>query len=48
MADIEQQTPIEGTPVDDTEMGEGAVGAGEEASLTEMEPKTPKLVLFAE
>jgi hypothetical protein len=49
MADIEQHTPIEETPVDDTEMGDGAgEGAGGEAALTEMEPETPKLVLFAE
>jgi hypothetical protein len=52
MADIEQQTPIEETPVDDVEMGEqgadSAAGAGEETDLTEMEPEGPKLVLFAE
>jgi hypothetical protein len=52
MADIEQQAPIEGTLVDDLEMrdgaGGGAAGAGEEAGLTEMEPETPKRVLFAE
>ena len=51
MADIEQN-PIEETPVDDVEMGDGAgdaaAGAGEETGLTEMEPETPKLVLFAE
>jgi hypothetical protein len=52
MADIEDQTPIEETPVDDVEMGEtaadAAAGAGEETGLTEMEPEVPKLVLFAE
>ena len=52
MADLEQQTPTEGTPVDDVEMSEGvgdaAAGAGEETLLPEMEPETPKLVLFAE
>jgi hypothetical protein len=52
MADLEQQTPIEETPVDDVEMGEGAgdaaAGAGEETLLPEIEPETPKLVLFAE
>lgn len=51
MADIEQQTPVVETPVEDVEMEEGA-GAGdapgEEAGLTEMEPEAPKLVLFAE
>lgn len=48
MADAEEQTPIEETPVDDVEMGDRAAGAGEETGLTEMEPETPKLVLFAE
>ncbi|KAF2824424.1 hypothetical protein CC86DRAFT_55681 [Ophiobolus disseminans] len=52
MADIEQQTPIEETPVDDVEMGDGAgdaaAGAREETGLTEMEPEFPKLVLFAD
>jgi hypothetical protein len=52
MADLEQQTPIEETPVDDVEMGESAgdaaAGAGEETLLPEIEPETPKLVLFAE
>jgi hypothetical protein len=49
MVDIEQQKPIEGTPVDDVEMGSGdATGAGEETLLPEIEPETPKLVLFAE
>ncbi|KAE8871224.1 hypothetical protein PTNB73_02683 [Pyrenophora teres f. teres] len=52
MADIEQQTPVE-TPIDDVEMegtgdaGAGA-GAGEENLLAEIEPETPKLVLFAD
>ncbi|KAA8622401.1 BTB domain containing protein [Pyrenophora tritici-repentis] len=52
MADIEQQTPVE-TPVEDVEMegsgdaGAGA-GAGEESVLPEIEPETPKLVLFAD
>jgi hypothetical protein len=54
MADIEQQqTPIEGTPADDIEMGDNSIagagaGAGEETGLTELEPEAPKLVLFAE
>lgn len=49
MADSENQTPIEGTPVVDVEMEEGAGDAGaEETGLTEMEPETPKLVLFSE
>ena len=50
MADTENPTPIEGTPVGDVEMGDGAgeEGAGEETALTELEPETPKLVLFAE
>jgi len=52
MADTENQTPIEETPVDDVEMGDGAgdvaAGAGEETGLTEMEPEVPKLVLFSE
>lgn len=48
MADSEQQTPIEETPVDDVEMGDEAAGAGEETGLTQMEPETPKLVLFSE
>jgi hypothetical protein len=55
MADTENQTPIEETPVDDVEMGEtagdagdAAAGTGEETGLTEMEPEAPKLVLFAE
>ncbi|KAJ4360073.1 uncharacterized protein N0V89_000632 [Didymosphaeria variabile] len=51
MADIENQTPVEGTPADDVDMEEGAdagAGAGEEANLTELEPETPKLVLFSD
>jgi hypothetical protein len=52
MADVEQQTPIEGTPIDDVEMDDGAgnaeVGTAEETGLTQLEPVTPKLVLFAE
>ena len=50
MADSEQQTPVEETPVADVEMDEGAeAGAeGEDANLTQMEPETPKLNLFAE
>ncbi|KAF2243019.1 hypothetical protein BU26DRAFT_523992 [Trematosphaeria pertusa] len=50
MADIEQQTPIEGTPAEDVEMegGDAGAGAGDEAGLTEMEPEAPKLVLFAD
>jgi len=50
MADLEQQTPIEGPQADDVEMEESATaGAGaDETGLTELEPETPKLVLFAE
>jgi hypothetical protein len=51
MADTENQTPVEETPVDDVDMEEGVdagVGAGEEPNLTELEPETPKLVLFSE
>ncbi|CAN9301067.1 unnamed protein product [Alternaria alternata] len=51
MADLEQQTPIEGTPVNDIEMegaGGAEAGAGETTLLPEIEPETPKLVLFAD
>lgn len=48
MADIENQTPIEGTPAEDIEMDEGAEAGAAETNLTELEPETPKLVLFAE
>ncbi|CAN9103368.1 unnamed protein product [Alternaria alternata] len=51
MADLEQQTPIEGTPVNDIEMegaGDAEAGAGETTLLPEIEPETPKLVLFAD
>lgn len=52
MADIESPIPVEGTPAEDIDMEESAetgAGAGEEvANVTEMEPETPKLVLFAE
>jgi hypothetical protein len=51
MADIENLTPVEETPVDDVDMEEGpdaAAGTGEEHNLTELEPETPKLVLFSE
>lgn len=48
MTDTEQQTPIEGTPLDDVEMGDAVAGAGEDNGLTDIEPETPKLVLFAE
>ncbi|OSS47624.1 hypothetical protein B5807_07266 [Epicoccum nigrum] len=53
MADSEQPTPIEGAPAADVEMGEeiavdAQAGAGEETQLTELEPETPKLVLFAD
>lgn len=57
MADIEQQAPVEGTPVEDVEM-EGAAdagagagvdeGTGEETALADIEPEAPKLVLFSE
>jgi hypothetical protein len=50
MADIESNTPIDEVPADDMEMDDSATGAGagNETGLTEMEPETPKLVLFAE
>jgi hypothetical protein len=54
MANIESSTSVEETPVDDVEMDEGATegaaggDAEEEAGLTQLEPDTPKLVLFAE
>ncbi|KAF2996686.1 hypothetical protein E8E13_004673 [Curvularia kusanoi] len=51
MTDSEQPTPIEGTPAADVEMGEeNAAGAeaGEETALTQLEPETPKLVMFAD
>ncbi len=48
MADAEQQTPIEETPVDDVDMEEGAGALGEETGLTQLESEEPKLVLFAE
>ena len=52
MADIEQQTPVESTPVEDAEMGGAAeteVGAGEEeTALAGIEVDEPKLVLFSE
>lgn len=52
MADLEQPTPIEGTPAPDVEMGEeAAVNAAENeegTAMTELEPEEPKLVLFAE
>jgi hypothetical protein len=53
MADVEEQTPIEGTPAEDVEMDDETTTAadahaGEAAELTQLEPETPKLVLFAE
>ncbi|KAL6710972.1 hypothetical protein ACN47E_006847 [Coniothyrium glycines] len=45
MADVEQDTPVEQTPVDDVEMDEGA---GDDTGLPEIEPEAPKLVLFAD
>lgn len=53
MADTETQTPVEGTPVDDVEMGEGVVDdatatAAGESQVVETVPETPKLILFAE
>lgn len=55
MADVEQQAPVEGTPVEDVEM-EGAAdagagadeGAGEETALADIELEAPKLVSFSE
>ncbi|KAF2113314.1 hypothetical protein BDV96DRAFT_496547 [Lophiotrema nucula] len=43
MADVEGPTPVEGAE-DDVEME----GATEEGDLTQLEPETPKLVLFAD
>lgn len=58
MADIEPQTQVESTPVEDVEMGgaaeteagaEAGAGAGEEETgLTNIEVEEPKLVLFSE
>jgi hypothetical protein len=52
MADVEDQTPIEGTPAEDVEMDDETTAADaagtETAELTQLEPETPKLVLFAE
>jgi hypothetical protein len=56
MADVEDQTPIEGTPAEDVEMDDettaadatGDAAGTETAELTQLEPETPKLVLFAE
>lgn len=54
MADSEQPTSVEGTPAADVEMAEEVAAeaeggaAEEETGLTEMEPETPKLVLFSE
>lgn len=45
MADIEQSTPVD-TPGDDVAMEEG--DGAQDASLTELEPEAPKLVLFSE
>ncbi|EUC44329.1 hypothetical protein COCMIDRAFT_37790 [Bipolaris oryzae ATCC 44560] len=55
MTDVEQQAPVEGTPLEDVEMegaadaGAGAQeGAGEETALADIEPEAPKLVLFSD
>ena len=52
MADLEEHTPIAGTPIEDMVMAgadDAGAGAGEETILLpEIEPETPKLVLFAE
>ena len=49
MADIEQQTPVEGTPAEDVEMeGGDTAAATDDAGLPDIEAETPKLVLFAE
>jgi hypothetical protein len=52
MADVEGQTPIEGTSAEDVEMDDETTAADaagtETAELTQLEPETPKLVLFAE
>jgi hypothetical protein len=52
MADAEEQTPIGGTPAEDVEMDEDttaadAADASEAAELTQLEPETSTLVLFA-
>lgn len=52
IADNEQQTPVESTPVEDVEMGgaaEAEVGAGgEETALASTEVDEPKIVPFSE
>jgi hypothetical protein len=56
MADVEDQSPIEGTPAEDVEMDDettagdaaGDAAGTETAELTQLEPEMPKLVLFAE
>ncbi|KAF2788917.1 hypothetical protein K505DRAFT_254438 [Melanomma pulvis-pyrius CBS 109.77] len=48
MADIELRTPVEDTPGDDVDMAESAARAGGDTGLPEIEPETPKLVLFSD
>jgi hypothetical protein len=56
MAEVEDQTPIEGTPAEDVEMDDettaadaaGDAAGAETAELTQLEPEAPKLILFAE
>jgi hypothetical protein len=52
MADMEQSTPADDTPVYDVDMAEdadaAAAAAGDDTGLPKIEPETPKLVLFAE
>ncbi|KAF2019255.1 hypothetical protein BU24DRAFT_341763 [Aaosphaeria arxii CBS 175.79] len=49
MADLKQSTPAESTPAEDIDMGEGVAAEGtHEAELTELEPESQKLVLFAD
>ncbi|KAL5113848.1 hypothetical protein ACEQ8H_008268 [Pleosporales sp. CAS-2024a] len=52
MADSEQPIPIEEKRAEDVDMEEQAAdagaGTGEDPGLTELEPETPKLVLFAD
>ncbi|KAJ4291946.1 hypothetical protein N0V90_009844 [Kalmusia sp. IMI 367209] len=50
MADTEQFTPVEETPVDDVDMDESAEAdaEGEETNLTQLEAEAPKLNLFAD
>lgn len=56
MADVEDQTPIEGTTAEDVEMDDETTAANaagdaegaETAELTQLEPEAPKLIIFAD